>query len=63
MEKRLIQNYRGVRNILVVSILEGDGKDRPYEIVEYALYPETSGKYRSYGKVIPLTPEEKSWFN
>lgn len=65
MEKKNIQKYRGVRPAELVSVIEGDGAEYPYQEVTYVLScTEINGLVRSItiGKIVPLTEEEKSWF-
>jgi hypothetical protein len=61
-DKELFINYRGVKSVLLVGVLEGDGSNEfPYEVVEYVLHPTQDGKYKTYGKVITLTNAEESF--
>ena len=53
-----LSNYRGIRNVICVSVLEGKGTvDSPYKIVEYVLAKQINGEYVSFGTVTPLTDE------
>lgn len=59
------QNYRGVKPVEIVSVLEGNGKDIPFKVVEYVIgYEETAGvtRMKTLGKIVPLTEEERKWF-
>lgn len=57
-----IQRYRGVRLAHVITICEGEGTpDSISRLVDYVLLPSTGGNLVSYGKVIPLTQEEKDF--
>ena len=60
------QNYRGIKPVELVLVLEGDGtKENPYREVNYVVeHVQIMNSYRmrTIGKVIPLTAEEKSWF-
>lgn len=65
MEKEQIIKYRGVKPANIVSVLEGDGKDFPFEIVTYVLgYELVDGIMRqiTLGKILPLTEKERSYF-
>lgn len=55
----MVQKYRGVRIAHVVSVVEGDGKDTPFEEIEYVLIPTEQGYLKTAGRMIPLTQEEK----
>ena len=60
MNKQIIK-YRGVRPAHLISVCEGDGKDIPFEIVDYVLVPRNDGVLITYGKIIKLSPEEQSF--
>lgn len=66
MPKIKIQNYRGIRDALLVQVLEGNGSvERPYETVDYVVSQElVDGEWRfeTIGRVVPLTEDERSWF-
>ena len=58
MEKKLIQNYRGMREATLIAIKEGDGtEEHPAQIVEYVICDGMT-----VGKVQNLSEEERSWF-
>lgn len=57
-----IQRYGGVRTGIVVNVMEGDGKDSPYERVDYVLLLRDDGSYETRGRIVPLTEEEKAYF-
>lgn len=57
MKKEPIK-YRGVRTGLIVGVLEGNGTDIPYELIEYVI---VGGQ--TLGKIVPLTPEERALFD
>lgn len=57
--------YRGVKPATIVTVLEGNGKDVPLELVQYVIVFENVGgmeRQITLGKVVPLTEEEKSYF-
>lgn len=67
MEKKKIQNYRGIRPAEIVVVLEGNGTtEYPYEEVKYVVeFEHVAGirRMRTLGKVVNLTEEERNWFN
>ena len=62
-----IQNYRGIKPAEIIVILEGDGTpENPSYEAQYVVVFETVGglsRMKTIGKVIPLTEEERNWFN
>ena len=55
------QHYRGIRELIAVGVLEGNGKDIPYEVVEYLCETAADGGLTTIGKVQPLTEKERGW--
>lgn len=53
-------NYRGVKKATLISVLEGDGKNVPFEIIDYVLVETIGGDPVTYGKVVKLSPEEQN---
>ncbi len=53
-------NYRGILQASIVTVLEGDGKEIPYQEKMYVICPDTTGKLVTIGTVTPLTEEEKT---
>lgn len=63
--KENIQNYRGVFPAEVVIVLEGNGKDIPFQEVQYVMRYKIVcgvGRLETIGKVQSLSEKEKAWF-
>ena len=62
----MIQNYRGIKPAEIITVLEGDGEKIPFDTTQYVIgYENVAGITRmiTLGKLVPLTEEEKDWFN
>lgn len=67
MEKKQIQNYRGIKPAELVYVLEGDGSEgNPFKNEAYVVVwtnIDSVTRMKTLGKVAELTEEERSWFD
>ena len=63
MKPTKIQNYRGIRDAFLVTVLEGNGTpENPYQEVDYVISQKLHGsewRFETIGKIVSLSEEEK----
>lgn len=55
-------NYRGVKQAYLVGVLDGKGTEKePFSVIDYVICKRLDGTMVSYGKVVPLSEEERKF--